>query len=122
MGQRAQGTITPRQRRLTPTADWVVFKQANEEMLTPAGLVMPQNSGAAEEGDVVAIGPEVKSVNVGDRIKFVGMAVTFNCDGETFHLARDAQPVAADMRNDQHGIPIGPPFVCAVLRRTESYQ
>lgn len=122
MGTRATGTITPKQRRLTPTADWVVFRQAKEEFTTPAGLVLPENAGGAEEGDVVAIGPGVTSVLVGDRIKFVGAAISFDCDGETYFMARDAQPVAADIRNDPQGNPVGPPFVCVVLRRTEQYQ
>ena len=122
MGNRAQGTMTPLQRRLTPTADWVVFVKAKEEMRTPEGIIIPNTTAAGEEGEVVAIGPGVTGVMVRDRVKFVGAAISFDCDGETYYLARDAQQVVADMRNDQYGNPVGPPFICAVLRRTEPLQ
>lgn len=54
----------------TPRNDFVVFSMTDNQVLK--GLVMPQTSEESKVRHVVAIGPKVKDLNIGDEVLVAG--------------------------------------------------
>jgi co-chaperonin GroES (HSP10) len=55
---------------LEPLDDWIVIEPLDETE-TPAGLIVPANEAAqTRTGLVVAVGPEVESIEPGDKVLF----------------------------------------------------
>ena len=56
--------------RLEPLDDWIVIEPLDETE-TPAGLIVPANEAAqTRTGLVAAVGPEVESIEPGDKVLF----------------------------------------------------
>lgn len=62
---------------ITPLADYVVMQQEEAKTKTASGLYLP-DSGAEKPkiAQVLAVGPMVKDVNVGDKVIFGGYSNT----------------------------------------------
>jgi len=57
--------------KLHPLADRIVARQAEPETKTAAGILLPdQAKEKVQVAEVLAVGKEVKEVQVGDRIVF----------------------------------------------------
>ena len=55
---------------LEPLDDWIVIEPLDETE-TPAGLIVPANEAAqTRTGLVAAVGPEVESIEPGDKVLF----------------------------------------------------
>jgi chaperonin GroES len=55
---------------LEPLDDWIVIEPLDETE-TPAGLIVPANEAAqTRTGLVAAVGPEVESIERGDKVLF----------------------------------------------------
>ena len=76
---------------IQPLADYVVAQQEEAETKTASGLYIP--GGAQEKpkvAKVLAVGKEVKSVKVGDRIIYGGYSNTdIKLDKETYMLVKE---------------------------------
>jgi co-chaperonin GroES (HSP10) len=116
--------LTEKHRSLAPLHNWVVIERVNEDYKTAGGIIMAtddSNSSGTEEAEVVAAGPGCTSgIRVGDRCKFIGRAIGFMCDGKHYYMVCDAPP--AELKTDQHGNPIGAPYIICVIRREETLQ
>ena len=57
---------------IRPIRDKVLIKPIEKEETTPGGIVMPENrlKGAVVEGEILAVGPEVKTVFPGQTVFF----------------------------------------------------
>lgn len=75
---------------LTPLADYVVVQQEEAKTKTAGGLLLPDKSGEKPRiARVLAIGPLVKDVKVGDKVIYGGY--TFNevkVDGAEYLLIK----------------------------------
>ena len=61
---------TATQVTLEPLDDWIVVEPLDETE-TPAGLIVPANEAAqTRSGIVVAVGPDVESVEAGDKVLY----------------------------------------------------
>jgi co-chaperonin GroES (HSP10) len=111
---------TRAQRKLAPCHDWVFVQPEAEMAQTPTGIWTPtveEGGKQSPEAVVRAVGPECPSgILVGDRVRFVGIAHDFVCDGETYYLVRDAMPAPGDIRQDAHGLPTGTAYITCIIR------
>lgn len=116
--------LTQKHRRLQPLHNWVVVERVNEEYKTASGIVLATSDGnesGTEEAEVTAVGPGCTSgIQVGDRCKFVGKAIGFQCDGRHYYMVCDAPP--AELKIDAHGNPIGAPYIICLIRREDTLQ
>lgn len=121
-----QAVQTEKMRLVMPVHDWVLCAVTKEEMVSPGGLVLPTGVGVAgsniEEFIVLAAGPACTSgVMPNDRVKFVGKAPTFSCDGRDYVLVRDARPgiwpvERANVGDSIELLPTGQPFITVIIR------
>ncbi|HTE21469.1 MAG TPA: co-chaperone GroES [Candidatus Limnocylindria bacterium] len=76
---------------IQPLADYVVAQQEEAESKTASGLYIP--GGAQEKpkvAKVLAVGPAVKSVKIGDRIVYGGYSNTdVKMDTQTYMLVKE---------------------------------
>jgi len=62
---------------LSPLGDYVVAQQEAAQTKTSSGLYLPDNTGEKPKiAKVVAVGPTVKDVKIGDKIIFGGYSNT----------------------------------------------
>jgi chaperonin GroES len=75
---------------ITPLADYVVARQEAAQTKTASGLFLPDNSGEKPKiASVVAVGPAVTGVKVGDKIIFGGYSNTdIKVDGVEYMLIK----------------------------------
>lgn len=75
---------------LVPLADYVVAQQEAAQTKTASGLFLPDNSGEKPKiATVVAVGPIVKEVKIGDKIIFGGYSNTdIKIDGVEYMLIK----------------------------------
>lgn len=77
--------------KIQPLADYVVAQQEEPETKTASGLYIP--GGAQEKpkvAKVLAAGPGVKNVKVGDRIIYGGYSNTdIKMDNQTYMLVKE---------------------------------
>ena len=75
---------------IAPLADYVVAKQEAAQTKTASGLFLPDNSGEKPKiASVVAVGPKVSDVKVGDKIIFGGYSNTdIKVDGVEYMLIK----------------------------------
>jgi chaperonin GroES len=75
---------------LTPLADYLVAVQEAAQTKTASGLFLPDNSGEKPKiATVVAVGPIVKEVKIGDKIIFGGYSNTdIKIDGVEYMLIK----------------------------------
>ena len=73
-----------------PLADYVVLKQEAPQTKTASGLLLPDSAGEKPKiAEILAVGPEVKDVKVGDRVVFGGYSNTdIKIDGEEYMLVK----------------------------------
>jgi chaperonin GroES len=110
MPRTAGTTPSPRRRRKQPTvqgvrltADRVVVEHPeNGERTSRGGLLIPATAATAPKrcvwSAVVLVGPDVRSVRVGDRVLFLpqaGLEVEMNGDDYLLLRERDVQAVAS---------------------------
>jgi co-chaperonin GroES (HSP10) len=116
--------LTEKHRSLDPLHNWVVIERVTEEYRTASGIVLAtgeNNESGTEEAEVVAVGPACTSgLRVGDRCKFVGRAIGFQCDGKHYYMVMDAPP--QELKTNNNGDPIGAPYIICVIRREETLQ
>jgi len=56
---------------LQPLADRIVLEQLDSEEKTASGIILPDSAQEKpSEGKVLAVGPDVKEVKVGDRVLY----------------------------------------------------
>jgi chaperonin GroES len=81
-------------RNIKPRNDFVAVKRDKPQVMSPGGIALPNIAAdigeAPEQGTVLAVGPKVTEVKVGDRVligSFAGW--TFKVDGEPVVLVRE---------------------------------
>ncbi len=76
---------------ITPLADYVVARQEEAKTKTNSGLFLPEKGGEKPKiADVLAVGPVVQDVKVGDKIIFGGYSNTeIKMDGQTYLLIKN---------------------------------
>lgn len=79
---------------IKPCADWVLAVSKSEERVSAGGLVLPATTMADDEGDVIAVGPDVKRCKVGDRIVFGRCRSKRDIQGVHRYLIQDADVLA----------------------------
>lgn len=75
---------------ITPLADYVVATQEAAQTKTASGLFLPDNAGEKPKiATVVATGPAVLDIKVGDKIIFGGYSNTdIKIDGSEYMLIK----------------------------------
>lgn len=75
---------------ITPLADYVVARQEAAQTKTASGLFLPDNAGEKPKiANVVAVGPVVSDVKIGDKIIFGGYSNTdIKVDGVEYMLIK----------------------------------
>lgn len=75
---------------ISPLADYVVARQEAAQTKTASGLFLPDNAGEKPKiASVVAVGPAVVDVKVGDKIIFGGYSNTdIKVDGVEYMLIK----------------------------------
>jgi hypothetical protein len=124
--QERQAVQTEKMRLIMPVHDWVLCAVVREDIVSPGGLHLPTQTGVAgsnvEEFVVLAAGPaSMSGLQPNDRIKFVGKAPTFSCDGRDYLQVRDAQPGIWPVERANIGdriemLPTGQPFITCIIR------
>lgn len=62
---------------ITPLADYVVVRQEEAQTKTASGLLLPDKASEKPKiAEVLAVGPAVSDVKVGDRIIYGGYSTT----------------------------------------------
>lgn len=76
---------------IQPLADYVVAQPEEAETKTASGLYIPDNAKEKPKtSKVVAVGPMVKSVKVGDRIIYGGFTNTdVKVDGKEYQIVKE---------------------------------
>lgn len=76
---------------LVPLADYVVARQEEAQTKTATGLLLPDKGTEKPKiAEVVAVGPLVKDVKVGDKIIFGGYSNTdIKIDGAEYMLIKN---------------------------------
>jgi chaperonin GroES len=82
-----------------PLGNRILAKIPEEKTQTQSGIFIPDNASKEKptQADVVAIGTEVKDINVGDRVvyaKFAGTTLTLD----------DVEYLVLDVENDVLGV------------------
>lgn len=82
--------------KLQPLADRLVVKQSEEESKTSTGLYIPDSAKEKpSEGEVLAVGKEVKEVKAGDKILFTKYGPTdVKVDGQELLLLKEEDVLA----------------------------
>lgn len=71
--------------KLTPLGHRVVAKQVKKQEKTASGILIAKEAQEAPEvAEVVAVGPLVKSVKVGDKVIYKTFANPIKVDGEEY--------------------------------------
>ena len=82
--------------KIKPLSDRVVAKAEEAKTRTASGIYLPE--GAKEKSkvaEVVAVGPQVQGVQVGDKILFEEFAATdVSLDGEDFIIVKEEKIIA----------------------------
>lgn len=82
--------------KLQPLSDRIVLEQLDNEAKTASGIILPD--GAQEkpsEGKVLAVGPEVKEVKVGDRVLYSKYGPNeAKVDGQELMIAKEEDVLA----------------------------
>jgi chaperonin GroES len=69
--------------KLTPLGHRVVAKQVEKQTMTKSGFFLPEDAKEKPEmAEVVAVGPEVKDVKVGDMVIYKTYSSPIKVDGE----------------------------------------
>lgn len=76
---------------ITPLADYVVMQQEEAQTKTKSGLYLPDKGTEKPKiAKVMAVGPMVKDVKVGDRVIFGGYSNTdIKVEGAEYMLVRN---------------------------------
>ena len=76
---------------ITPLADFVVVKQEEARNKTASGLLLPDSAGEKPKiANVLAVGPAVSDVKVGDRVIFGGYSNTeIKIEGVDYMLVKN---------------------------------
>ncbi|WP_147818717.1 co-chaperone GroES [Salidesulfovibrio onnuriiensis] len=76
---------------LKPLHDRVIVKRTAEEETTAGGIIIPDSAKEKPQGgEVLAAGPECKSLKAGDAVLFAKYAGTeFNSEGEELLIMRE---------------------------------
>ena len=79
--------------KLTPLGHRVVAKQVEKSSKTKSGFYLPEDAKEAPEmAEVVAVGPDVKDVKVGDMVLYKTYGSPIKVDGEELLvLATDSE-------------------------------
>jgi co-chaperonin GroES (HSP10) len=80
-------------KKIVPKADWLVGSQRLKETTSQGGLIIPASAERQDEVVVIAVGPDVKRVKVGDVIIF-GHGRSTNKEGDEVWLIQDEQILA----------------------------
>lgn len=76
---------------LTPLADYIVAQQEEAQTKTASGLYLPDKGAEKPKiATVLAVGPLVKDIKVGDRVIFGGYSNTdIKVDGVEYMLVKN---------------------------------
>lgn len=76
---------------ITPLADYVVVKQEEAQTKTAAGLFLPDKGAEKPKiAEILAVGPQVKDVTVGDRVIYGGYSNTeIKVEGVEYMLVKN---------------------------------
>ncbi|HJP96846.1 MAG TPA: co-chaperone GroES [Candidatus Saccharimonadales bacterium] len=82
--------------KVHPLADYVVAQAEEAKTKTASGLYLPQNAAEKPKvAKVVAMGPKVESVGLGDRIIYKSFSPTeVKVDGEEYLLVKEEDILA----------------------------
>ena len=80
-------------KQLEPKADWMVGRGRQKESMSLGGIVLPPAADSQDEVEVIAVGPEVKRVKVGDVVIFTSGRSTRKCGFDAW-LIRDEDVIA----------------------------
>lgn len=71
-----------------PQGSMVIVKL---KMETDSGIILTGSSDSPLDTEVVAVGPDAKGINVGDKVMAVGSSYMFSVDGEEYCLIYQSQ-------------------------------
>lgn len=76
---------------ITPLADYVVVRQQEAQTKTASGLLLPDKASEKPKiAEVLAVGPAVQDVKVGDRVVYGGYSTTeIKVDGAEYMLVKN---------------------------------
>ena len=76
---------------ITPLVDYVVVQQEEAQTKTASGLLLPDNGADKPKiATILAVGPAVQDVKVGDKVVFGGYSNTdVKIDGSEYMLVKN---------------------------------
>ena len=82
---------------IKPLGERVLIKQTEQEEVTKSGIVLPGTASKEKPiiGEVLAVGPKIEEVKVGDKVIFEKYSGTEVKDGEESYLILEKDNVLA---------------------------